>query len=417
MKTVLFRQGQPRVCQEGVMSEDLPFYPMPSESRLHPAASLSELQTRCPVTRVRIWNDMRPWLFTRYDDVSAILSDPRVSADSSAVGYPPTSLATVETRNEFPTFLQMDAPDHIFYRRMVAGAFTTPHAEAHRAEITELVDDALDELLAMQPPVNFVEAFALVVPSRMIAKLLGVPYADHGFFQSRSHTLTSGLSTPQELATASAEMREYLEDLVTAKEQDPGEDLLSQLIVRHARKGEISHEQVVATARLLLTGGHDTTASMTALGTLILLLHPDQMARLRDDRSLLRNAVEEMLRFFTITHIGRRRVAVDNIERAGVTVRAGEGIIADHKMANRDPSKFAAPNTFDISRDTVGHVAFGAGPHQCLGQQLARVELQVIFDRLLTRLPGLHLVGGIEDVKWKDEGVVTLGLDEMVVGW
>ncbi|MER5915131.1 cytochrome P450 [Streptomyces sp. NPDC001982] len=401
----------------GVMTEDLPFYPMPSESRLHPAARLAELQAKCPVTRVRIWNDMQPWLFTRHDDVCAILSDPQVSADSSAPGYPSTSLATVQTRTEFPTFLQMDAPEHIFYRRMVAGGFTTPRAEGYRAEITELVDEALDELLAMQPPLNFVEAFALVVPSRMIGKLLGVPYADHEFFQSRSHTLTSGLSTQQELATATAEMREYLEDLITAKERDPGDDLLSQLIVRHARKGEISHEQVVATARMLLTGGHDTTASMTALGTLILLLHPDQMARLRADRSLLPNAVEEMLRFFTITHIGRRRVAVADIERAGVTVRAGDGIIADHKMANRDPSKFAEPNTFDISRDTAGHVAFGAGPHQCLGQQLARVELQVIFDRLLTRIPNLHLVGGIEDVRWRDEGVVTLGLDEMVVSW
>ena len=153
----------------------------------------------------------------------------------------------------------MDAPDHVFYRRMVAGAFTKARTEASRAEITELVDEALDEMLAMQPPVNFVEAFALVVPSRMIAKLLGVPYADHGFFQSRSHSLTSGLSTTQELATATAEMREYLDNLIAAKERDPGDDLLSQLIVRHARKGEISHEQVVATARLLLTGGHDTT--------------------------------------------------------------------------------------------------------------------------------------------------------------
>ena len=398
------------------MTEDLQFYPMPSESRLHPAARLAELQAKCPATRVQIWNDMQPWLFTRYDDCT-ILRDPRLSADSSAPGYPNTSLATQQTRDAFPTFLQMDAPNHVFYRRMVAGAFTKARTEASRAEITRHVDEALDEMLAMQPPVNFIDAFALVVPSRMIAKLLGVPYADHGFFQSRSHSLTSGLSTTQEVATATAEMREYLDNLVAAKERDPGDDLLSQLIVRHARKGEISHEQVVATARLLLTGGHDTTANMTALGTLILLLHPDQMARLRADRSLLPNAVEEMLRFFTITHIGRRRVAVADVEWAGVTVRAGEGIIVDHKMANRDPSKFADPNTFDISRNTMDHVAFGMGPHQCLGQHLARVELQVIFDRLLTRVPGLRLVGSIEDVVWKDEGVVALGLDELIVGW
>ena len=178
----------------------------------------------------------------------------------------------------------------------------------------------------------------------------------------------------------------------------------SRLIVNHELKREISHEQVVGTARLLLTGGHTTTASMTALGTLLLLLHPDQLGQLRADRSLIPNAVEEMLRFCTIAHIGRRRVVREDLTLAGVTIHAGEGIIADHKIANRDPRVFPDPGEFDIDRDTTGHLAFGAGPHQCLGQHLARVRLQVVFDRLLERVPALRLVGSPDDVVSEGRG-------------
>ena len=168
---------------------------------------------------------------------------------------------------------------------------------------------------------------------------------------------------------------------------------------------------------MLLAAGHDTTASMISLGTLILLLNPTERDQLDQDRSLVRNAVEEMLRFFSITHLCRRRVIKEDITIAGVTLGAGEGVIVDTKIANRDQRVFPDPDVFDIDRDTKGHAAFGMGPHQCLGQQLARVELQVVFDRLLTRLPTLRLASDLEDVVCKDPETVVLGLEELMVTW
>jgi cytochrome P450 len=403
---------------KGIEMADEPlYYPIASQNPLHPATELSAIQSECPVSRVRIWNGMEPWLITGYDNVRAILTHPGVSAVDRDPAYPHTSLAAQYTRTEFPTFLQMDAPEHTFYRLMVAGEFSVARSQSRRAEILEMVDRAIDDLLHLEPPVNFIEEFALVVPSTMIAMLLGVPQTDHSFFQTRSHTLTSGRSTEEDVRIATQEMREYLEELVAAKEKDPQDDLLSRLVVNHERKGEISHDQLVATARMLLTGGHDTTASMIGLGTMVLLLNPGELEQLNVDRSLMQNAVEEMLRFFTITHIGRRRVLKEDITLAGVTMHAGEGIVADHKIANRDPRVFPDPNAFDIDRDTKRHLAFGTGPHQCLGQQLARVELQVVFDRLLTRIPTLHLIGGPESIVWKDPETVTTGLEELMVAW
>src|SRR5258705_7190856 len=162
-------------------------------------------------------------------------------------------------REKSPTFLQMDAPEHQRLRRMVAADFSPKASEARRSEAEEMVKDAVESLLQLTPPVDFIEEFALVVPSMVIARILGVPYRDHKFFQSRSHTFTSNHSTPEEIQVATVEMREYLTELVAAKDRDPGEDLLSRLVVKYMRTGELSHDQVVAHARLLLAGGHDTT--------------------------------------------------------------------------------------------------------------------------------------------------------------
>jgi len=399
-----------------VPNAELPFYPPPRESGLDPSAELISIQQASPIAPVRIWSGQVARLFTRHAHVREILSDPRVSANSDLPGYPSTSLAVAQTREEFPTFLQMDAPEHLLYRRMVTSDFSVKASEARREETGEIVAEAIESLLKLSPPVDFIESFALVVPSTVISRILGVPYEDHDFFQTRSQTLISGHSTADEIAVATGEMREYLSDLVDSKNREPGDDLLSRLVVHHMRTGELTHEQVVAHARLLLTGGHDTTASMIGLGTLALLLNPDARKQLAADPALMRNAIEEMLRYFTITHIGRRRVATSDIEFGDVTIPAGEGIIADHFMGNRDPRVFQNPHEFDIERDTRAHIAFGYGPHQCLGQHLARVELQVVFQQLLAKIPTLRLAIAPAELSFKEEAIVY-GLHELPVEW
>ena len=396
--------------------DDRHFYPPARESGLHPSEDLISIQAESPIAPVRIWSGQDAWLFTRHADVRAILSDPHVSADSSLPGYPSTSLAVAQTREEFPTFLQLDAPDHPFYRRMVTSDFSVKASEARRAETAEIVAEAIASLLKLSPPADFIENFALVVPSTVISRILGVPYDDHDFFQTRSQTLVSGHSTAEEIATATGEMRDYLSDLVAAKDREPGDDLLSRLVVNHLRTGDLTHDQLVAHARLLLTGGHDTTASMIGLGTLALLLNPDAHKQLAADPARMRNAIEEMLRYFTITHIGRRRVATSDIAFGEVTIAAGEGLIADHFMGNRDPRVFPDPHEFDIDRDTRAHMAFGYGPHQCLGQHLARVELQVVFQQLLEKIPTLRLAVAPAELAFKEEAIVY-GLHELPVEW
>jgi len=397
-------------------NDALPIYPPPRESGLHPSEDLISIQADSPIRRVRIWSGQEAWLFTRHADVREILSDPHVSADSSRDGYPSTSLAVAQTREEFPTFLQMDAPDHPFLRRMVTSDFSVKASELRREEAAQIVAEAIESLLKLSPPVDFIERFALVVPSTVISKILGVPYDDHDFFQTRSQTLISGHSTPEEIAVATGEMRDYLSDLVDSKDREPGDDLLSRLVVNHMRTGELTHDQLVAHARLLLTGGHDTTASMIGLGTLALLLNPEARDQLAGDPSLMRNAIEEMLRYFTITHIGRRRVATSDIAIGEVTIKPGEGIIADHFLGNRDPLVFPNPHDFDVHRDTRAHMAFGYGPHQCLGQHLARVELQVVFQQLLEKVPTLRLAVPLGELSFKEEAIVY-GLRELPVEW
>ncbi|MFF3877395.1 cytochrome P450 [Streptomyces sp. NPDC001978] len=397
-------------------ANDPPFYPVPRSCPLHPSEALADLQALSPLTKVQIWNEQPAWLVTRHAELLQLLVDPRLSVNSERQGYPSANLAAAQMREQFPTFLQMDAPEHQILRRMVASDFSVKKSEARRAEIDEIVKDALESLLQLTPPVDFIEEFALVVPSMVIARILGVPYKDHKFFQSRSHTFTSSNSTPEEIRVATGEMREYLTELVTSKNREPGDDLLSRLVVKHMRTGELSLDQVVAHARLLLAGGHDTTASMIGLGMLALLLYPDQRSLLANDRTHMRNAVEEMLRFTTITHIGRRRVATSDISIGEVTIKAGEGVIADAFIGNRDPRVFEDPDSFDIDRDTRAHIAFGYGPHQCIGQNLARVELQVVFNQLLDKIPTMRLAVDFEELRFKESAIIY-GLEALPIAW
>jgi cytochrome P450 len=255
------------------------------------------------------------------------------------------------------------------------------------------------------------------VPSLVICELLGVPYADHEFFQANSAILINRGSTLDQLTGAQERLVGYLDELVGEKLADPGDDLLSDLAQR-VKAGELSRHDAAAMARLLLVAGHETTANMIALGTLALLQRPDQLAALResDDPTQIAAAVEELLRFLTIVHSGRRRVALQDIEIDGQTIRAGDGVVLANDIANRDEFAFADPDRLDIRRDARHHVAFGFGVHQCLGQPLARVELQVVYGTLYRRIPTLRLAVDLDQVRFKHDGAVY-GVYELPVTW
>lgn len=398
---------------------EYPEYPMPRAAGcpFDPPPPLRELQEEAPLTRVRLWDGSTPWLVTRYDEQRALLGDPRVSSEPHRPGYPSQAPRPAE-RGSGIGFITMDDPEHARLRRMVTAPFMIKRVETLRPTVQEIVDGLIDDMLAGPAPADLVEAFALPVPSLVICALLGVPYADHRFFQDNSRRLITRDTPPEERAAAVGRLTEYLDDLVGKKITEPGDDLLSQLGER-VTAGELTRRDAASIGVLLLIAGHETTANMIALGTLTLLQHPDQLAELRetDDPKVVAGAIEELLRYLNITHGGRRRVALEDIEIAGRTIRAGEGLILANEIANRDPAAFTGdPHELDIHRPARHHVAFGFGVHQCLGQHLARLELQVVYGTLYRRIPTLRLATDLDRIPFKHDGFVY-GVYELPVSW
>jgi cytochrome P450 len=389
-------------------------FPMPRAAGcpFDPPPALRALQEETPLTRVRLWDGSTPWLVTRYADQRAVLADRRVSADMTHPTYPRQAPG-----NASLSFIGMDDPEHARLRRMVGSAFAVKNVAALRPAVQRIVDDALDAMIAGPNPADLVEAFALPVPSLVICDLLDVPYDDHDFFQHNSKTLINRDSTPDQRTAASTELADYLGRLVAAKVRRPGDDLLSRLGER-IEAGELTVREATEMAVLLLIAGHETTANMIALGTAALLRHPDQLALLRDgdDPAIAANAVEELLRYLNITHSGRRRVALEDIEVAGQVIRAGEGLVLPNDIANRDPDAFPDPDRLDLTRRARHHVAFGFGVHQCLGQPLARLELEIVYRTLYRRLPGLRLAIDFDDIPFKHDGFVY-GVYRLPVSW
>ncbi|MFJ3670639.1 cytochrome P450 [Streptomyces sp. NPDC090106] len=394
-----------------------PEFPMPRAARcpFDPPPALKELQEQAPLTKVRLWDGSEPWLVTRYAEQRALLGDPRVSADTDTPGYP--TKASPGAGDGKLSFIMMDDPEHARLRRMVTAPFAVKRVEALRPAVQRIVDGLVDDLLAGPRPADLVEEFALPLPSLVICELLGVPYDDHALFQSRTKTMVHRDATPEQRGQASREIAGYLAGVVGERIAAPKDDLLS-VIAGQVSAGEIDHREATEMALLLLIAGHETTANMIALGTAALLEHPDQLALLResDDPKRVAAAVEELLRYLHITHLGRRRAVTEDIEIGGRTIRAGEGVILANEIANRDPAVFTDPDRLDLTRDARRHVAFGFGVHQCLGQPLARMELQVVYGTLYRRIPTLRLARPLDEVRFKEDAFIY-GVHELPVTW
>ena len=410
--------------ESGAASDELPDFPEPRSAvcPFDPSPELRALTLRGPVSQVRAWDGKAPWVVTSHAAQKTLLSGSLLSVDFAAPNFPspvahydadgkPASHAVQDL-----SFVGMDDPEHARLRRMVSGAFTIKRVEAMRPAVQKMVDDFIDRMLDGPKPVDLVQEFALPIPSLVISELLGVPYEDHELFQFNSKALVSAVATVEERQAAYANLAGYLDHLVGEKLAGPGDDLISK-VVEHVKTGELARRDVVTMGVLLLLGGHETTANMISLGTLMLLQHPDQ-ARVREasDPQAVVRAVEELLRFLSIVHLGRRRTALADIEIAGQTIRAGDGVILLSELANRDPAVFEDPDRFDVTRDARQHQAFGVGTHHCLGQPLARMELQVVYPTLLRRIPTLRLAAELDEVPFKYDAVIY-GAHRLPVTW
>ncbi|MGD3111694.1 cytochrome P450 [Streptomyces sp. YGL11-2] len=382
-----------------------------------PPRDISRLREARPVSPMVFPDGHEGWLVTGYDAVRQLMADTRFSSrqDIGVLHVPyetPGMPVMTEPSPQVPgLFVAMDPPDHTRLRRKLTGAFTVRRMKQLEEHIRDIAERQLDEMARLAPPVDLVKEFALPVPSLVICELLGVPYEDRENFQVNSAQIMVKDQSLEEKMAAYDALTGYLAELVTRKRAEPGDDILSDL----AGHDDLTIEELVGIAFLLLLAGHETTANMLALGTFALLEHPEQMAELRADPELLPDAVEELLRYLSVGDVFFR-YATEDIELGGETIGKGSTVIVSLLAANHDPERFEHPDTLDVHRRARGHLSFGHGIHQCLGQQLARVEMRAGFAGLLRRFPTLELAIPAGEVKLKTD-MNIYGVHELPVTW
>lgn len=386
-----------------------------------PPAALDRMREQAGVSEVTMLNGATVWMVTGYDEARTVLSDPRFSADLLRRDGIPIDMSDEVREKLFDEssraglFLTMDPPEHTRYRKLLTGQFTVRRMRQLAPRILEIVTENIDAMIEGGTSADLVTAFALPVPSMVICELLGVSYADRAEFQDRTATMLNLNTSFEELLRVRDEMREFMLRLVAQKRAQPSGDLLSGLIHGEADPA-LTDDELVGIATLLLIAGHETTANMFGLGIFALLEHPEQLNILREDPTLIDGAVEELLRYLSIVHLGPTRVTTEPVELSGNQIPAHATVIISVPETNRDPDHWNKPGAFDVARPRRPHLAFGHGVHQCLGQQLARTEMTLGFTELLRRLPGLRLTVAPEDVPLRSE-MLIYGVHTLPVAW
>lgn len=385
-----------------------PFDPPPQYAAARAAATV------CPV---KLWNGKRAWLVTRHEDIRAVLSDDvRFSGAMAQPDFPAITPARVMVDKNERAFVGMDNPAHDAYRRLFTREFSVRRMHALVPRISAIVEQLIDDMERSGPPADLVPALAVKFPSLVMSALFGSPYKDHEFI-IRCAVARHGLTQSIEDAEVKArELAAYVRRLIDSKAAEPGDDMVSRIIEEHVKTKKLSRDDFAEIGAMILRAGHDTTTNMVGMGTLLLLQNDPIRAQLAADPSLIEGAVDELLRYVSPVQFSPRRVALGDVEVGGVTIPKGEGLFMLLASANRDESVFAHADKLDAARDASGHLAFGFGIHQCLGQMLARVELQIVFETILRRLPGLRLAVPLEEIRFKHD-MQIYGVHNLPVTW
>lgn len=398
------------------MSERSPVcLPTHRSNRFDPPDDLAWYREHEPIRRLSYPDGHLGWLVTGYPLVRQALADRRFSSRSELVRVPVRrdGAGPFIGRPAQPGwFVDMDQPDHTRFRRLLGGHFTAARMDELRPRIAEMTQQALDAVERKGPPVDLVRDFAQPVPALVMQELLGVPASERAAYQQHSTTLFSLEASAEEGAAAMKALGDLLHGLIRHKRRRPAGDLLGAL----ARGGGLSDEELAGTGVLLLTAGLDSVANMLALGTLALLCHPDQAALLKAGTCPIEDMVEELLRYLTVFHLGVPRTPLEDVELGGQLIKAGECVTLSLSAANRDPGQFSMADELDPVRGAARHLAFGHGIHHCLGQHLARVEMQVGYSALFGRFPTLRLAVPVEEVPMSP-GSGRYGVGRLAVTW
>jgi cytochrome P450 len=394
---------------------ELRSFPFPRQTALDPPPELAVVRETEPVSTVKLWDGTPALLATRYEDIRHVLLDAQISSDTSRDRFPQASETAVKFRGGQKVFVRMDSPAHDVHRMMLTKDFTVRHVREYRPYLDEMIDQLFDEMERKGAPADLVEDFALVVPSRVITRILDLPPEDSEFFLDRVKTSMNLDSTPEQIAQSGEDTLDYFARVIADRTGGGGDDLVTRLVRDRVMTGELTSTELQHMLHLVLVGGFDTTANMIALGTLLFLQNPDQIEMLQSSPELLPTAVEEMLRYLSVAHHVAYRQAKGETELAGHRIEDGDAVVAPIQAANHDPEIFPSPEKFDITRDARGHLAFGYGIHQCLGQALARVELQAVFGKLFDRFPNLGLATDWESLVFRNS--IIYGVEKLPVRW
>jgi pentalenolactone synthase len=390
---------------------ELPRLPFPRPDVLDVAPLYRALQDEAPVVPVRTPAGDPAWLVTRHAEARALFADPRLGrshpdparaariSGSALLGGPMGDPAT-------------EAAGHARMRRLLVPAFSARRMAGLRAHVAELAGGLLDDLLRQGPPADLHEGLSFPLPVLVICELLGVPFADRDRFRAWSQGCAD-LTDRAASAAALGELVGYTRELAARKRREPGDDLISDLIAAEEGLGD---DEVAGLSAVLLFAGHETTVVRIDLGALLLMTHPDQAGRLRREPALVPTAVEEILRVAAPSGVGLPRYAHEDVDVAGVRIRAGDAVLLSSTVTNRDPGVFADPGLFDVGRSPNPHLSFGHGPRYCIGAGLARIELQEVFTALPARLPGLRLAVPVAELRLRDD-LLTGGLTALPVTW
>lgn len=389
--------------------------------KAHPFPFYAQLRARAPVFPISLPTGQRAWLITRYDDVLNVLKDERFAKD-------PRNALTPEQLRKLPwvpsmfkplerNMLDLDSPDHTRLRALVHKAFTPRLIEQMRDQIQALTDEFL-ERAAPGGGMDVIADFALPLPLTLIGRILGVPARDNQKFHRWTRTLISGGTSRNLFVLIPSVMRfmGYLKKLITARRANPNDDLVTALVQASDGGDQLSEDEILAMILLLLIAGHETTMNLIGSGLLALLEHPDQLALLRREPALIKTAIEELVRFVCPVEMATERYAREALTIADTTIPRGELVLAVIGSANRDPDVFDNPDSLDITRANNKHLAFGHGPHYCLGASLARLEGQIAIRSLVGRMPDVRLTLAPDQLRWRGTFVLR-GLEALPVSF
>lgn len=405
-------------------------FPIEREDPLRPPAEYARLREEEPVTQVRLPDGGSSWIVTRFEDVRRVLIDERFSADDTKPGFPVVSpqlrIVQAHIRKEhWPVeehrrfMVRLDRPDHDTHRKVFTKHFTSRAMRNSQPTVQRTVDELMDDLMSQEQPVDFVANFARPVALRVMYEILGIPDEDRRALEPSLKDISLAAVSGGGMEAVKRGMDgvyAYFDRKVREEQTNPSDTMIGEFVRHNAEIGAIRHQDMVATCQGMLMDGYEVTSNMIPLGVLLFWRYPEQLAALLEDPELVPGAVNEMLRYMSISDSGVARIAVQDVELGGRLIKAGDGVLTLVAAANHDEAAFPGAAEFDVRRNPRNHIGFGYGVHQCLGQNLARIELETVFATLIKRLPGVRPAMPLDELPFR-RGEPLYGVEELPIVW